>query len=311
METLAPTNFPYLITRACTSLPHAPAFSDLPDGYLRIVLRIIQKINLKCPYSAIFASRATIATEAGKSTDTVHRAVKWLEDKGFIERERKAFFGNRGSISAITPTKGLLQALALVDRDGKPIVVKEDSTKFNGPKKDHPTQGKMAGEPARTHDSGSGFVKVGKVLLPKDLAWLCNLGISAFGVLYLMKAAREAKQRLSEVISAARKYVECLPAREVFAYVRKLIGSGRDFSYLAKKSEELTKIEKNSEFLKEKLKDMEGLHFVSRKNAREFVIEGGVLYEIKTTGQRTVHIFSQGFMDALHEGRLVSKRRYE
>lgn len=309
METLAPTNFPYLIARACTALPHIPAFHDLPDGYLRIVLRIVQKINIKCPYTGIFASRATIANEAGKSTDTVHRAVKWLEDKGFIERERKAFFGNRGSTSAITPTRDLLDVLGLLDADGKPLAEKQITPNVKTPQRNSSTTSAEGDGVTHASQGRAGFVKVGKVLLPKDLAWLCDLGVSSFGVLALMKAAKEAKQRLSDVMATARKYVEGLPAREIFAYVRKLISSGRDFGYIAKKSEEIQQNEKTSEFLAEKLKDMEGLRLVSRKNGREFVIEGGVLYEVMTKGQRTVHIFSQAFMDAIHEGRLVSQRR--
>ena len=308
METLAPTNFPYLIARACTALPHTPAFQELPDGFLRIVLLIVQKINIKNPYTSIFAARATIATEAGKSTDSVHRAIKWLEDKGYIERERKAFFGNRGSTSPITPTKELLMVLALVDEDGKPLAVKDTPAHRKDPTR------KVVGHEGDAQSEGdvrsgsSAFVKVGKVLVPKDLAWMCDVGVSSFGVLALMKAAREAKQRLSDVMATARKYVEGLPAREIFAYVRKLIVSGRDFGYLANKSSELRKNEKNSEFLSEKIRNMEGLSFLSRKSGRTFEITEGVLYEVSAQGQRTVHIFSNAFVDAIHEGKLVPHR---
>lgn len=308
METLAPTNYPYLITRACTALPHTPAFQELPDGFLRIVLRIVQKINVKSPYTNIFAARATIAAESGKSTDSVHRAIKWLEDKGYIERERKAFFGNRGSTSPITPTKALLKALALVDEDGKPIALKEASSHPRESKKDPLSNEGDSQGVINARKASYEFVKIGKVLLPKDLAWMCEVGVSSFGVLALMKAAREAKQRLSDVMATARKYVEGLPAREIFAYVRKLILSGRDFGYIANKSKEFLKNEENSEILLEKLKNMEGLCFTSRKNGRAFEIVDGVLYEVSQRGQRTVHIFSQAFVDAIHEGRLVSQR---
>ena len=308
METLAPTNFPYLITRACTALPHIPVFHAMPDGFLRIVLRIVQKINLKSPYTGIFASRATIAEESGKSTDSVHRAVKWLEDNGFIERERKAFFGNRGSTSPITPTRNFLLALNLVDQEGKPVVDLSDrsgSLRSNAqdqtPKSSNSsTEGDRAGR--------SNFVKVGDALLPKELVWLCEKGVSAFGVLALMRAAKQAQQRLSDIMATARKYVEELPAREIFAYIRKLIGSGRDFGYSARKSEEIEKNSKISEFLAIKLGDMEGRRYLARKNNRTFCVEGGVLYEVQTNGTRLVHIISEAFVEAIHDGRIVPQR---
>ena len=311
METLAPTNFPYLITRACTALPHTSAFHAMPDGFLRIVLRIVQKIDLKSPYTGIFASRATIAEESGKSIDSVHRAVKWLEGNGFIERERRAFFGNRGSTSPITPTRSFLLALNLVDQEGKPIASAQDRT-------GHPLRTKQVeppkspSSPAESTKAGrSAFVKVGNALLPKELAWLCEKGVSAFGVLALMRAAKDAQQRLSDIMLTARKYVEELPAREIFAYLRKLIGSGRDFGYSARKSEEIEKTTKISEFLANKLEAMEGRHYIGRKNNRTFCVEGGVLYEVQPNGTRLVHIISEAFVEAIHNGRIVPKRDTE
>ena len=110
-----PTIYPSAIARACSVIDESPVFRDLPDGYIRVLIRIVKKIRLSCPRSAIFASRETLAQESGKSVETVGRVVKWMEDRGLIQRTQKARAGLRGSTSPITPTVGLLQALALVE----------------------------------------------------------------------------------------------------------------------------------------------------------------------------------------------------
>lgn len=78
MDKLAYTEvrYPYAIVRACSELPYAPAFVEMPDGFLRIVLKIVQKINLLNPFSEIFASRQTLADESGShSIQSIERSA--------------------------------------------------------------------------------------------------------------------------------------------------------------------------------------------------------------------------------------------
>ncbi|NRD51333.1 hypothetical protein, partial [Corallococcus exiguus] len=121
-------------------------------------------------------------------------------------------------------------------------------------------------------------MKICGVSIPGDLAWLCEKGVSAYGVLALMRSASKAQQRLSDVMTTARRYVEDLGGREIFAYVKKLLGCGRDFSQVAKNSEEIQKTAEVSEFLSNKLRDMEGRRYCARRGNRLFEVEGGVLY---------------------------------
>ncbi len=50
---------------------------------------------------------------SGKSVETVHRVVRWLEERGLVEREQRARPELRGSSSPLVPTKQLLDALLL------------------------------------------------------------------------------------------------------------------------------------------------------------------------------------------------------
>lgn len=105
--------YPGAIARACSALDESPLFESMPDGYIRVVIRIIKKISLCRLSSPITASRETLAKESKKSLETVHRAVRWLETHEFIQRDQKARAGLRGSSSPIRPTQKLLDALLL------------------------------------------------------------------------------------------------------------------------------------------------------------------------------------------------------
>ena len=117
MTTLAFTadicTYPSAIARACAALDESLVFRDLPDGYFRVVVRLIKKINLSHLFSPIVASRGTIARESGKSIETVGRAVKWLEERKLVTREQRARAGLRGSSAPLVPTAKFIDALTL------------------------------------------------------------------------------------------------------------------------------------------------------------------------------------------------------
>ena len=146
MTVIAPTVvYPSLISRACAALDESPVFKDVPDGYLRVILRIVKKINLKRLNSPILASRATLAEESGKSVETVHRVVRWLEERGLVEREQRARQALRGSSSPLVPTQQLLDAL-LLSAVARASVDEAHSAKGMRP---------AAGEPAAVANKGS------------------------------------------------------------------------------------------------------------------------------------------------------------
>lgn len=299
MELLSPTNYPYLITRACSALDESSAFRDLPDGYFRVIIRIIKKINVTSPFSKIVASRSTLATEAGKSIETVLRAIRWLEERGFIEREQQANLGLRGSRSPLTPTKSFLEALgffataAEADRDSaQPRQQRQPSV--------HASEHKPRAQ------SGM-FVRVGKMMIPADLAWLHDThGLTPSGILKLMALSRGAGQRLSDVVAATKQYLLRLTGRELFAYIKALLSKGRDFGRVCQEESIKREEEQKKEYLAEKAMALEGRVYTSCDGTREVRVEGGVLHVIKD-GQRTVQFMSMAFLDAIEQGRLRSR----
>lgn len=287
--TFLPKIYPSGISRAIASIDELPVFKELPDGFFRIVVRIIKKINLRSPSNPVFASRSTLAEESGKSIETVHRAIRWLEENGFIERAQKARSGLRGSTSPLTPTSKFLEALLLTPEAALQI----RSAKHVAP--DAPT-------PQLSRE----FVRVNGFTLPTDLAWLAqDGGVTAPAVLMLMRMAKQANQKLSDVVSATKEYLEPLKGRALFSYLRKLVLKGQDFTWKADTQKQQHMENQLQDHLARKAQDMVGRQF---KNS-----DGTLVVEVDTTGMlretkngnSVMRFFTENFLDALAARRLI------
>ena len=258
MTSIAPTVvYPSLISRACATLDESPMFKDAPDGYLRVILRIIKKINLKRLSAPILASRATLAEESGKSVETVHRVVRWLEERGLVQRQQRARPELRGSSSPLIPTQQLLDALLLSEAARTAV---DDAHPAQKTKPSSATAAPIATQStARTTNHTSLFERIGKVLLPRDLAWLVKeQGMNCSGVLHLMKLAGKTKQRLSNVVAATQKYLQGLEGRELFAYIRALLSKGQDFGQRATEQARGNEQAQERAYLQQKAQDLAG-----------------------------------------------------
>ena len=302
MEKLAPTVYPSMIARACSALDESPLFRDMPDGYLRVIFRIIKKINLIRLNSPILASRGTLAAESGKSVETVHRVVKWLEDRGLIERVQKARAGLRGSSSPLIPTTKLLDALLLTDsrHAGKAPAVASVAP---------PTRNAHPPAAAALTIPDAQFETFGKLKLPSDLAWLVReQGMQGTGVLQLMKLAKQTKQRLSDVVGATRKYLEKLEGRRLYAYLRALLSSDRDFGQRAQAATTEALELQQQTYLQEKTAAFAGQTFQSRDAKLLVTVDAcGMLLE-EREGRRAARPMCQTFLDAITAGRLIARR---
>lgn len=304
MTAIAPTVvYPSLISRACAALDESPVFKDVPDGYLRVILRIVKKINLKRLNSPILASRATLAEESGKSVETVHRVVRWLEERGLVEREQRARPELRGSSSPLVPTKQLLDALLLSEAARASV---DEAHPNTGAKASAAKPSSVANKsPVGAASPAATFERVGKVRLPADLAWLVKQqGMNCSGVLHLMKLAGQVKQRLSTVVAATRKYLEGLEGRELYAYIRALLGKGKDFGYRATEQTREAAEQEERVYLKQKAQALAGRTFQNRDQSLVVTVdESGVLIEVRN-GQRAARPFCRSFVEAIEAGRL-------
>ncbi len=322
--------YPSAIARACAALDESPVFQDLPDGYMRVLLRIIKKINLKRLNSPIVASRGKIAAESGKSVETVGRVIKWLEDRGLVRRSQIARPGLRGSSSPLIPTKALLDALLLSNAPAKkpelddPSAGQEDGASLTGSSsktsETYPHQsaalgvsgdgsksmGQPLNNPSENIRHAGAFVRIDGATIPTDLAWLVqNQHLRATGVLALMAMAKQAKQRLSDVVAATKKYLVGLSGRELYAYLRALISNGRDYGHMLEQDRNAHRAEQERKRLAEKAVSLVGRQFLTRNGKVHVTVEKeGFLTEIRN-GVRYCRHMDQAFLDALDDGRLI------
>lgn len=288
--TFLPTIYPSGISRAISSIDEIPAFKELPDGFLRVIVRIVKKINLRSPSNPIVASRSTLAEESGKSIETVHRAIRWLEEHGLIARDQKARAGLRGSSSPLVPTPQLLEALLLTP-EAEALLKKAKHVAPATP------------SPARD------FVRVDGLTLPVDLAWIAqDGGVPASAVLLLMRMAKAAQQRLSDVVAATRQYLVPLKGRSLFSYLRKLLAKGQDFTRQACERKEQHEEEQLQSHLTHKAQDMLGQKFQNREGSLQVEVDvSGMLRETRN-GSAVMRFFSANFLEALAARRLIPIR---
>lgn len=419
MTLFEPTLYPSLIHRACSIVDEWDVLKNQPDCFFRVILRIVKKVNLAHPKSAVFAKRATLALEAGQSVQTVNRTIKWLEAQGLLTRARKAHRGLRGSSSPLMLTDKFLTLLRLdpvsieksyaeanecvlgryardsgrmphegiakhgsphycaaylagseEGRDGLELVAKDlvassdsacvtqnsdaleitsassvdfntevaveqlqpiaaaDTTPLSSPevmdtvvnapvipalakKYEAAIQHYKAATAQRAaeRDQRRGFVQFGAVKIPADLTWLVdNLGMRATGVLQLMGLAKQAHQTLSEVVSAVKKYLIDLDGREAYAYLRKLLGLGKDFGYKVRETNQLQAAEDERDYLALKAEALAGRSFFSPKGQAQYTIQPDGLVEVLHNGKHSAMRLCRKILDAIDTGKLRAVR---
>jgi len=292
MPTLNPVVFPARINRACAVLFDAPEFRDLPDSYVRVVLAIIKKINLSNLHSTIFATRAALAAESGRSLETVHRAIRWLEAHGFIERQQKARAGLRGSSSPLTPTVRLIQCL-LLDQAGD-------------------TDKNRVDESRSTQESGSPFTRIGRFLVPSDLTWLHKSGgLSPTAILKLMACAKLRGQRLSDIVKVAYRYIASLRGNNLFAYLLSLTKKDKDYKGILDAAQKEVAAQQEKEMLRNKSRELDGRMFRNRERGLVTEVISGMLYLRLDSGESLgAAPFCLKFLHELQEGKWVSTRGF-
>ena len=308
--------YPLSVLRGCATVDELEAFREMPDGYLRVLLRVVKKIDVCTPTKPIFARRDTLASESGKSCETVGRALRWLEENGFINRIQVTRKFLRGSDSHIHPTRKLIDALGFghqktmpTEQESKTPPVKNDGSlsALHKPINIH----KQSLEPVDKSDSKSNpFIRIGGKSVPKDLAWLVEENrLKVTAVLCLMRLAKQGGKMLSDVVAVSRECLLRLHGHNLFAYLRTLIQQNKDFKFIREqqtaKNDETLLAQRHKELLARKAQEWAGRVFKSRKGDRTFQVRKGGFIDVLQGGK---FIFSEdismGFLDAFESGKL-------
>lgn len=321
---MKPTIYPSVINRACAVLLEAKTFETLPEGYIRPVSAIIKKISISHKKRPILASRATLAKESGKSIGTIHRVMKWLEDHGFIQRNQIAQPELRGSSSPIVPTDKFLRALTLIDYETDKAIVEKNATAQVTSTTTKEVCEQLPPLLATTTDSSKStkinydnlsenipepgsFVQLQKVKIPAELVWLVKQqALKATALLSLMKVAKMAKQRLSDVVAATANYLKPHKGRALYAYLRTLLTKDKDYSAQVQEERKQQQAVRDQEYLVRKSIELEGRCFTTRDGSAYLRICSNGFFEEIRGGVRRMAKVNLNILEAINTGRLMA-----
>ncbi|CAN7778748.1 helix-turn-helix domain-containing protein [Cupriavidus necator] len=241
-------------------------------------------LNQKDPTSLAFIKKATIAQHLAISEATVYRALGALEDAGLIERERQQRTRTQLEVvGRIGFTAKLLQCIGIAGRElGHPeprtgTDVSRSSAACLAPVSgvNNPKQSST-----KKHPRPRAFVQIDDRAVPIDLAPLVrDRELKASALFLLMRLAREAGQRLSDVVSAAGHALGLLRGRELFAYLKALVGKPIDYGHVVRtrRAEEDKRHAADARAAQDRL---EVAQLIERYRGRRVSAPGGRIYEV-------------------------------
>lgn len=303
------SNYPMAITKACAAIGELAEFADMPGNYFSVLMQLIKKISVIKPTQPIFARRSTLARESHKSVETVGRMLRWMEDRGYITREQKANPGLRGSTSHIRPTTKLINLLGLKVKpkrlpsfsDGSISALPNPYSLF----KKQPEKNFIHNQDATTPPPK--FVTVHGKRIPIELAWLVQKNkLLVTGLLRLMKLAKQAGHRLSDVVAVSVNCLIPLKSRDLYGYLISLLQKDKDYGYLAKKqNDDATKENETRQrkvLLARKMQEWNGRLFTNQSQSVTYLVRGCSL-EIQGGGNASKPMDIE-FVDAVMDGKL-------
>lgn len=236
---------PYLL-RAET---HPDIRAKLTKSFMRVFIDLVARTRIRKPEKEISVSVYKVASELGVSTKTVTRTISLCLDSGWLDPDPLHDGRNRwGKFSA----RRYLVATPLRKLIGLPTADDQTSSSDSGnPPAPPPAEATPAPqfETEMSHGIGvnnclykkeASFNKEAEKPkgLPADLRPLQReLGIDLFGIFSLMGLAKQLGQRLQDVWIVKRHLLlnSGITGGRAVKYLRSLLNSGDDFSYVARK----------------------------------------------------------------------------
>ncbi|MEZ2354166.1 hypothetical protein [Caballeronia sp. RCC_10] len=311
------TNLPWVILRAV----HRAARLDGVSTRARAVLcALARTVDAAKPYGEIFARRTLLSERAMQSERTFYRSLADLEQAGLIMRPPQRRYVEAGLFGRaylhLTPKATILLGLveeetastAIDDQtDGEEVVVPV-AQGFEAPYANM-TDG------ANTKDlDPKTFQKRQPGRVPADLQRLRTLGFVDFLIFKLMREAREAGKRLSDVVEVCWQHLR--QAKRPINYLRVLLASTTDFGHrLRTKVAELNAAQTAACKRKEAesfVQSMDGHTFADATGQTRYTVaEAGATLVVFNVAEgvtrRSVGQWAEGFVQAIAKGHIAKQ----
>ncbi len=309
------TNLPWVILRAV----HRAARLDGISARARAVLcALARTVDAAKPYGEIFARRTLLSQRAMQSERTFYRSLADLEQAGLIERPPQRRYIEAGLFGRaylhLTPKATTL--LGLVNEESSRSAV-EDQGRV---KEEVIPVAHAFGSPYANMADGANtkdldpktFQKRQPGQVPADLQRLRPLGFLDFLIFKLMREAREAGKRLSDVVEVCWQHLR--RAKRPINYLRALLASTTDFGHqLRTKVAELNSAQTAARKRREAetiVQGLDGHTFVDTTGKTRYTVaEAGATLLVFNVGEgvtrRSAGQWAEGFVHAIAKGRIV------
>jgi hypothetical protein len=306
------TNLPWVIFRAAFRANHIDGVSQRARALLSALARTV---DARQPFASIYARRELLTGRAMQSMRTLYRALDDLEQAGLIERRPQTRYVEAGLFGRayLHLTRQAAELLGLVEPRPAPVVPAAADTASTAESK----AAEEANTPSATVAHGAIYKGLSPASLqkrqpgqvPADLQRLRPLGFSDFLIFKLMRQAREAGKRLSDVVEVTWQHLKV--ARRPICYLGSLLANPVDFSHQLRqrnqaRAEDLARTQRAAQ-----------AHAVAKQHAgKSFEDTDGNVHTIDTSGDclsvynaeeavaRQVPNWQVGFAAALASGRL-------
>lgn len=316
LESLATdtTNLPWVILRAV----HRAARLDGVSTRARAVLcALARTVDAGKPYGEIFARRTLLTERAMQSERTFYRSLADLEHAGLIERPPQRRYVEAGLFGRaylhLTPKATIL--LGLVDAETASTA---SDDQVNGEEVVVPVAQSFVAPYANLADGANTKDLDPKTLqkrqpghVPADLQRLRTLGFLDFLIFKLMREAREAGKRLSDVVQVCWRHL--CQAKRPINYLRALLASTTDFGHqLRTKAAELNAAQTSARKRKEAesfVQSLDGHTFADTTGQTRYTVaeEGATLLVfnvVEGVTRRSVGQWAEGFVHAIKRGHI-------
>lgn len=258
---LAKPNFPKYVLHVMHTVASSAKFDGLSNRSREVLYYLSSLVDTKRRDATIFATKKTISQKTGCSEPTVYRALGEIQKAGLIFRNTQQFNPESGffRIGEIQFTETFFEIVGhpvntkTVSQDpaesGPSMASSESTSQANSSQGAHlPTKpsinlidntGIKPSYLKENKSEGSSSEKPGPRRLPESLRWLVEQGLMTDKqVVNVMWKAKQVKQRLQDLIEVKREAIKSGQIKNLAGYLWKLLDSGDDFSYVARKARE-------------------------------------------------------------------------
>lgn len=259
-QNLARPNLPKYVLRVMRTVASSKLLDGVSGRSKEILYYLSSLVDANNRESVIFATKPTIAKKTGCSAPTVYRALRELEEAGYIFRHEQKLHPDSGffRIGEISFTDKFFE---IVSHPGQVGNLSSPNVTFESGSSSKSVQSsEMDGQSEEIQEepsinvidntnqtktlnpkisNASSVDKTGKYRLPESLQWVAEQGLMTHQqIVSAMRKAKQVGQRLQDLLEAKRDVIESGEIRNLGGYLWALLSSGEDFGYRARQIRE-------------------------------------------------------------------------